>query len=147
MKVYIASSWKNAHGVELLTAELRRVGCFVYSWVENNFREDHNHVTKKMDFDTWVNSLDSDQSFVYDISGARDCDIFIWYGPPGMDAAAELGVAYAIKLGGSGKKIYGLWAKGEQLGLMRKMVDHWFGRAGDLIVHIDSLMVDQARTD
>lgn len=36
MKVYIASSWKNQHAVEMLTEKLRERGCEVLSFVENN---------------------------------------------------------------------------------------------------------------
>jgi len=51
MKIYIASSWKNQHGVEMLTALLREKGHVVVSWVENNYGEEHNHVTKKFPFE------------------------------------------------------------------------------------------------
>jgi hypothetical protein len=140
MKIYIASSWRNANGVELLTDELRRLGFGVVSWIENNYGEYHNHVTKKMDFEEWVNSPASDQSFTFDIDGAMSCDIFIYYAPAGMDAAAELGAAYGAgcKCGemDKPKQIIGLWSKGENLGLMRKMVDRWFSRPAELIEYL-----------
>lgn len=138
--VYIASSWRNAHGVELLTVALRSCGFRVISWVENNYGENHNHVTKKMDFEAWVSSDESAQSFKFDTAGALFCDIFIWYGPGGKDAAAELGAAFGAKnMGHESKLIYGLWAKGEDLGLMRKMVDQWYDRPEDLLIAITSL--------
>lgn len=145
MKIYIASSWRNAHGVELLTKELRTMGHQVSSWIENNYGEDHNHVTQKMDFETWVNSDASAQSFQFDTYGAVYCDLFIYYGPAGMDACAELGAAWATANGVDvdGKKIVGLWAKGEGLGLMRKMVDQWFSRPQDLIAYIDGLAMEE----
>lgn len=128
MKIYIASSWKNQHGVEALTWMLRVNGHLVASWIENNFGEYHNHVTKKMSFDEWVSSAESDQSFNFDVLGATTSDLVIYYGPAGKDAAAEMGAAY-----GKGVRIVGLWAKGEDLGLMRKMVSIWFGRITDLL--------------
>lgn len=131
MKIYIASSWRNQHGVELLTSELRGMGHEVISWVENNYGEQHNHVTKKVDFETWVNSDEAVQSFVFDTDGATKCDLFIYYGPAGMDACAELGAAWASNI-----PIVGLWAKGEGLGLMRGMVGRWFGRYLDLLEDI-----------
>lgn len=145
MKIYIASSWRNAHGVELLTAELRKQGHNVDSWVENNFGENHNHITKKMDFETWVNSAYSDQSFSFDTDGAVQCEVFIYYAPAGMDACAELGAAYAANRYavehsmGQNKFIVGLWSKGEGLGLMRKMVDKWFDRPAELLLFTKSL--------
>lgn len=137
--IYIASSWRNAHGVELLTAALRAVGFTVISWVENNFSEDHNHVTKKMDFDTWINSENSYQSFAFDVAGAMGCDVFIYYGPAGMDACAELGVAWReaqIFERENQLLILGLWSKGENIGLMRRMVDCWFSRPSELLEYI-----------
>lgn len=134
MKIYIASSWKNQHGVEMLTTLLRNGGHEVVSWVENNYGEDHNHVTKKFDFETWVLSKESEQSFQFDTVGATTCDLFIYYGPAGMDACAELGAAWA-----SDVTIFGLQAKGNDLGLMRKMVSQWFTRYSDLLIAIDKI--------
>lgn len=37
--IYIASSWKNEHGVTLLTKLLRQHGYDVVSWIENNHDE------------------------------------------------------------------------------------------------------------
>ena len=127
-KIYIASSWKNQHIVEMLTAELRKQGWEVISWVENNYGENHNHVTKKFDFETWVNGPESDQSFEFDTNGAATCDLFIYVGPAGKDAAAECGIAYGRKI-----PMVGLFSKGEDFGLMRKMFIHWFGRYTELL--------------
>lgn len=136
MKVYIASSWKNQHAVEMLTALLREKHFEVISWVENNYGERHNHVTKKFDFETWVNSEESDQSFIFDVKGAAFCDIFIYVGPAGKDAAAECGICYGRILSGKDIPMYGLFAKGEDFGLMRKMFSDWFGRYTELIDYI-----------
>ena len=141
MKIYIASSWKNQHAVELLTAKLREMDFDVISWVENNYGEDHNHVTKKFDFETWVNSPESDQSFEYDTLGASSCDIFIYVGPAGKDAAAECGICYGARSLGKPTIMLGLWAKGEDLGLMRKMFDVWFTRYQDLLEWLEKYKV------
>jgi hypothetical protein len=131
MKIYIASSWKNQHGVEMLTALLREQGHEVPSWVENNYGEGHNHVTKQFNFEDWVNSDLANQSFEFDTNGATKSDLVIYYGPAGKDACAELGAAW-----GCGIPIIGLYAKGEDLGLMRKMVGKWHGRYQDLLENI-----------
>lgn len=47
-------------------------------------------------------------------------DLVIYISPSGKDAAAELGMAYA-----KGIPIIGLYAKGEDFGLMRKMFFAW----------------------
>ncbi len=112
----------------MLTSLLRDQGHTVSSWVENNYGEDHNHVTKKFDFETWVNSAEAQQSFDFDTHGATQSDLVIYYGPAGKDACAELGAAWA-----SNCIIIGLYAKGEDLGLMRKMVPTWYHRYTDLL--------------
>ena len=128
MKIYIASSWKNQHGVELLTAALRGYGHEVKSWVENNYGENHNHVTKRFSFDEWVTSAEANQAFEFDTTGATQSDLLIYYGPAGKDACAEMGAAW-----GAGVPIIGLHAKGEDIGLMRKMAICWFTRAEELL--------------
>ena len=134
MKIYIASSWKNQHGVEMLTYFLREIGHEVISWVENNYGEFHNHVTKKLDFETWVNSPESDQTFVFDVNGASYCDLFIYYCPCGVDASVELGLAYQ-----NGIPCVGLASKQMDIGLMRKCVSKWFSRYSDLMIYIQTL--------
>lgn len=140
MRIYIASSWRNAAGVEMLTSALRAEGYTVDSWIENNFGEKHNHVTKEMPFDQWVESDGGAQSFNFDTTGAIMCDVFIYYGPGGSDAAAELGAAWAsqikIDVPGWQRTIFGLWAKDEPIGLMRRMVHSWYDRPVELINHV-----------
>ena len=133
MKIYIASSWKNQHGVEMLTALLRAKGHTVVSWVENNYGENHNHVTKKFSFEEWMLSSESEQSFHFDITGATTSDLVIYYAPSGKDACAEIGAAW-----GSNIPIIGLYAKGEDLGLMRKLIT-WYYRYTDLLDAVDEI--------
>lgn len=132
MKIYIASSWKNQHAVEMLTALLRDKNHEVISWVENNYGEDHNHVTKKFSFEDWVNSTEADQSFEFDTNGATKSDLVIYLGPSGKDACAEIGAAWA-----AGVPIIGLYAKGEDLGLMRKMMQRWYTRYTDILAAVE----------
>lgn len=120
MKIYIASSWKNQHGVQLLTERLRMDGHEVISWIENNYEENH-APNQKFDFEKWVNSPDSNNSFKFDTTGAMTSDLLIYYGNGGKDALAECGMAFA-----KGVPMIALWSKGEDLGLMRKMFRHWF---------------------
>ena len=134
MRIYIASSWKNQHGVEMLTDLLRKNGHEVISWVENNYGENHNHVTKKFSFEEWVNSDEANQSFEFDTYGATQSDLVIYYAPSGKDACAELGAAWA-----SNVPIIGLYAKGEDLGLMRKMVKKWYGRYTEIIAAVEEM--------
>lgn len=134
MKIYIASSWKNQHAVELLTAKLRENDFDVISWIENNYGEDHG--PEGTDFEKWIKTKPADRSFKFDTEGANKCDIFVYLGPAGKDAAAECGIAYGRKMSTKDDALfpmYALWAKGEDFGLMRKMFDIWCARYEELI--------------
>jgi len=132
MKIYIASSWKNQHAVEMLTALLRDRGHEVLSFVEKAVA-DESRKGLKFDVEKWINSEDGYNKFIYDTNGATQSDMVIYIGPSGIDAWAEVGAAW-----GCGKPvILGLWAKGEQVGLMRKMVAAWFSNYQDLLIAVD----------
>ena len=118
MKIYISSSWKNQHAVEMLTQLLREKGHEVCSFVENAVNTEGRE-NIKFDFEEWIDSEDGDRKFKYDIDGATKSDLVIYIGPSGVDAWAEVGAAWAADV-----TVIGLIAKGEKVGLMRKMV-HW----------------------
>lgn len=132
MQIYIASSWKNQHAVEMLTACLRSAGHQVRSFVENNFEEGHGP-DKPMPFEEWVQSKQADNSFAYDTKGASESDVVVYLGPSGTDAWAEVGIAWACRI-----PIFGLWAKGEPAGLMRKMVS-WYMSYKELLIAIEKM--------
>jgi len=126
MKIYIASSWKNQHAVEMLTDIIRSKGHEIISFVEKAVT-DEGRTEIKFDFEKWINSADGDDKFLYDLEGATKSDLVVYIGPAGTDAWAEVGAAW-----NAGVPIYGLWAKGEPAGLMRKMVV-WFFNYRDLV--------------
>jgi hypothetical protein len=126
MKIYIASSWRNQHGVEMLTALLREKGHEVVSWVENNNEEAMNMPTKD-----WLRSELADKSFQFDLLGATSCDLFILYSYAGNDAHAEMGAAYENMI-----PIIGLWQKGYEEGLMSRMVDKWCHNYRELLIEV-----------
>ena len=115
MNIYIASSWKNQHAVEMLTDLLRNLNHDVFSFVENNHGE-HSPTKeatkdgKPIPFEEWVWSERGARSFAYDSNAAMECDLTIYISPSGQDAAAECGMAYA-----KGKTIIGLHAKGSDV--------------------------------
>ena len=132
MIIYIASSWRNQHAVEMLTKLLREKGHEVLSFVENNYGEKQATNKKPTDFEKWMKTEKANESFKYDADGATMCDLLIYIGPAGKDASAECGMAWA-----RGIPMLGLWAKGEDFGLMRKMFSAWFDRHDDLLDCID----------
>lgn len=137
LTIYIASSWKNQHAVQMLTAELRKRGHTILSFVENNHGENKVHSgshKKEVPFEEWVWSDAGLRSFRYDIDGATKADLVVYISPSGTDAWAEVGAAY-----GAGIPIIGLWAKGEQAGLMRRLVSKWFDEYTALLDEMDKL--------
>lgn len=141
MKVYIASSWKNQHAVELITEQLRSRGHEVLSFVENNHGEQAGHLAtengKPLAFDEWCMSELGQKSFEYDTGGAMNSDLVIYVGPSGCDAWAEVGAAYASYV-----PIIGLVSKGEQVGLMRRMA-LWVNNVRELFERVD--VIDKAK--
>lgn len=130
MQIYIASSWKNQHSVEMLTALLRKDGHQVHSFVEKAV-SDEGRTNIKFDFEQWIYSQDGLEKFVYDTNNAVGADLVVYVGPSGTDAWAEVGAAW-----GSGVRILGLWAKSEPAGLMRHMIE-WFTDYKDLLVAVN----------
>lgn len=132
MKIYIASSWKHKHGVEMLTALIREEGHEVVSWIENCSLEG------KADFvfENWVHTEEAEECFKFDINGATTCNLFVYYGASGMDACCEMGAAWA-----KGIEIIALYSKGESLGLMRKMITIWYDDFRNVLLHIKSKVV------
>lgn len=139
MKIYIASSWKNQHAVEMLTTLLRDRGHEVLSFIENNFGEGHGHA-KPIPFEKWINTDQANHSFKFDTNGATKSDLVIYIAPSGNDAWAEVGAAW-----GAGIPILGLWAKSEQSGLMRKMMMSWYDNYRDLLEVIDTAFATNDR--
>lgn len=137
MKIYIASSWKNQHAVEMLTALLRGNNHEVISFVEQADTTEDRVKHGKLDFDEWVWSEMGLEKFKYDTDGATESDLVIYISPSGTDAWAEVGAAW-----GRGVSVFGLHAKGEQAGLMRRMAQ-WFDSVDDLLVAVDMLAEHQ----
>lgn len=134
MNIYIASSWKNQHAVEMLTVRLRHLGHEVKSFVENNNLEHE----KEIPFDEWVWSAEGEQSFKFDTDAAMTSDLVIYIGPSGCDAWAEVGAAFS-----AGTIIFGLYSKGEQIGLMRRMAT-WFNSVDKMIEKIEAKDIDHS---
>jgi len=137
LNIYIASSWKNQHAVEMLTSILREKGHKILSFIENNYGEGHGAV-KPINFEEWVKTDQAEDSFAFDTKGATESDLVIYIGPSGTDACAEVCAAW-----GAGVPILGLWAKGEQAGLMRKMVS-WYDDFNILLNEVEAMAIENS---
>ena len=130
MRIYIASSWKNQHAVEMLTENLELSGHEVVSFVRE--AKSTEKVLALKDKDAWIESESGEQKFSFDLDGACRSDLVIYIGPSGTDAWAEVGAAWASRV-----PIVGLWAKGEQAGLMRRMVLKWYADYRELLGYVE----------
>ncbi len=131
MIVYIASSWRNRHAVELLTDRLEERGHRVLSFVRKAVEDERGTHFGDADPEEWIRSEAGLAKFRYDLEGATHSDLVIYVGPSGTDAWAEVGAAWA-----SGVPILGLWARGEPAGLMRRMVE-WFHDHRELLTAVE----------
>ena len=84
MKIYIASSWKNYHCVELLTWHLEEDGHEVMSFVRKAVQAEGRDF--KFDVEAWIGSKDGRDKFYYDLDSVMGADIVIYVGPSGTDA-------------------------------------------------------------
>lgn len=131
MKIYIASSWKNQHGVEMLTALLREKGHEIISWIENSYEEQLYEGADNMR--KWIQSPNGIKAFAFDTDGAMYCDLLIFYTYAGNDAHAELALAWTNKI-----PIIGLHQKGYDPGLMSRMVTIWCYRYTEVLEMVDA---------
>jgi hypothetical protein len=135
--IYIASSWRNQHAVEMLTellrqkAETETYDLKILSFVEKAVT-DEGRGNWKFDFEEWIRSDDGLKKFKFDVKAAMESDILIYVGPSGTDAWAQVGAAY-----GAAVHIIGLWAKSEPAGLMRRMMDYWVTDYKLIIKYVD----------
>ena len=130
LTIYIASSWRNQHAVEMLTEILCTRGHKVASFVEEAVSAEGRDGLR-WDLIAWIESPDGQRKFEFDITAARTSDLVVYIGPSGTDAWAEVGVAWV-----SGVPVIGLWAKAEKAGLMRRMV-RWYSDHKALVAAVD----------
>ena len=93
MNIYIASSFRNRHAVELLQDRLRGQGHTILDWLRlapplpAGLRPDERRA-----------ALDADERqeiFRFCAAACARVDMVIYLGPSGQDAACEVGMAYA----------------------------------------------------
>ena len=138
MTIYIASSWKNQHAVEMMTDLLEERGHEVQCFVRHSAQEREFADT----FEEWVKTERALTCFVYDTDGATKADVVVYIGPSGTDAWAEVGAAWALNV-----PVIGLWAKGEQAGLMRHMVQGWFSDYKQALDAVENVLITQEKNN
>jgi len=125
MNIYIASSWKNFHAVEMLTERLELQAHVVWSFVRDARAKDAFPLPPRPP--EWLDSDAALTQFHDDTAYASNCDTLIYIGPSGPDAWAEVAIAWSCNI-----PILALAAPGEPIGIMRHMVT-WFTSTDELL--------------
>lgn len=136
MKLYIASSWRNQHAIEMLTKLFRDRGHELHSSIEN-WETQGLTVTDDFPPDDITTAI---EQFDYDTHAAITADALIYIAPSGSDAWAQVGAAWA-----KGVPIFGLQSKGETIGLMKQMVYLWCNNFRELLNAIPDAGTDAER--
>lgn len=133
MKIYIASSARNLHGVQLLRDSLGARGHTILDWTvlapplaDSLSAEERRKV------------LDSDERgdiFAFCAESCVRADLLIYLGASGQDAACEVGMGYA-----SGIPVIGLAAPTEKPGLiLTRAVKIWARDVNNCLELVDRL--------
>ena len=130
MDIYIAASWRHHVAVDLLADRLRRAGHRVFAFTEAESSEvvDAN----------WHDTPKAYKVWIADMTACQGADLVIYLGPSGVDAWAEVGAAW-----NNGIPIYGVWSKGEAVGLQRKMVSRWCENVQQLLLFVEVMAAEQ----
>ena len=134
VNIYIASSARNLHGVQLLRDALIERGHHILDWTAlAPPLPDHLSPEERR------SALDSDERgeiFDFCANACLRAEVLIYLGPAGQDAACEVGMAYA-----SGVTTIGLAAPTEKPGLiLNRAIKFW---AAD--VHMCLKIIDQIK--
>lgn len=130
MNIYIAASWKHQHAVEMLTSALEERGYEVLSWLREGRPEEA--FLSNRELDNFIKSPEGLKVFDFCVNSIKKANLIIYLGPSGCDAWAEIGASY-----GANKTIFGLLAKSENVGIMRRMIEVWFTSVTELLDAID----------
>lgn len=133
MNIYIASSARNLHGVQLLRDALIGRGHHILDWTAYAPPlADHLSPEERR------RALDSDERgeiFEFCSRACTQADVLIYLGLAGQDAACEVGMAYA-----AGVPTIGLAAPTEKPGLiLNRAIRHWAKDAGECLDLVDKL--------
>ena len=136
MRIYIASSARNMHGVQLLRDSLEERGHQILDWTAYAppLADHLSPEARRL-------ALDSDERgeiFALCAKACMEADLLIYLGAAGQDAACEVGMAYAAQV-----PVLGLAAPTEKPGLiLTRAVSVWFQDVKSLLAHIEKIQRD-----
>ena len=133
MKIYIASSARNLHGVQLLRDALIERGHNILDWTA--FAPP---LPEHLSPEERRRALDSDERgeiFDFCSQACRQADALIYLGPAGQDAACEVGIAHTAEV-----PTIGLAAPTEKPGLiLSRAVNYWAKDVYDCLKMVDRI--------
>jgi len=135
--VYIASSFRNLHAVQMLRDTLKKGGHVILDWsayappLSDTMTPEERRAT-----------LDADERgeiFDFCTMACAQADLAIYLGPSGQDSACEVGIAY-----NAGVPVYGLAGALEKPGtIMHRAVSRWFPDTRSLLAAVNTLAREQ----
>lgn len=109
--IYIAASFRHKHGVRLLGAELRKLGCEILDWTAKASPPPGLTPAERR---IWMDTdLEGGEVYEFCRHACQNADLLIYYGESGQDAGVEVGLAAA-----SGVPVLGILGPLEGPGLM-----------------------------
>lgn len=129
MKIYIASSYRNLHAVQLLRDALTAEGHTIFDWTVFVPPVSAYPASERKAALDAPGRLDV---FAFCTEACGSADAVLYIGPAGQDSACEVGIAYA-----AGVPVLGLAGPLEEPGLiLRKCVCRWFHEARGLLTYL-----------
>ncbi len=110
LTVYVASSFRHLHAVQLLCQELRRQGYKVFDWTEKATPPEGLNVSERRE---WMDTDHGGEVFAFCAKACLEADLVVYLGAAGQDAGVEIGMAYGV-----GRPVLGIRGPLESPGLM-----------------------------
>ncbi|MBO4317052.1 MAG: translation initiation factor 2 [Mailhella sp.] len=134
-KAYIASSFKNIHGVRLLSSRMRDMGYVVLDWTEKAFPPEGLKPSERRE---WMDTDHGGEVFAFCARACTQADLVVYFGASGQDAGVEVGMAAA-----SGIPVLGIRGPLESPGLMLNgAVSFWAETIGQALGLLERAAVE-----
>ena len=134
LTIYIASSFKHLHAVQLLVRTLREHDCRILDWTEKAVPPEGLNAAARRE---WMDTDHGGEVFAFCATACKQAQLVIYLGTSGQDAGVEVGIAH-----GAGIPILGIRGPLESPGLMLYgAVTRWVDNIGDaikLVAHISA---------
>lgn len=108
--VYVASSFKHLHAVQLLSRELHKQGYLVVDWTQKATPPEGLNAAQRRQ---WMDTDHGGEVFAFCAKACTTADLVLYLGTAGQDAGVEIGMAFAAQ-----RPVLGIRGPLESPGLM-----------------------------